>query len=699
VKFTGRKPDYKKELGLGYGDYVECYIPDSTGKKTDQPRTEPCIALCPTGNANGSWRFLSLKSKRRVRRSNWQKMVTTDFVINCMNEFAGGGVVVESTADEEDDAADEEHAAEEVDIEGEGAHIDDCVPCELGEEELVTQPEDEPPLMPRKSARIAAGARKPVRFLRSFHTSVKSGLREHGADAYKAIVAELLQLLREKKALEPVHRGDLSVRQLKKVIRSLMFLKTKFDGLGRFEKIKARLVANGKQQDRELYPDTYSPTVGLQAVLMCLTLAAAEGRKVCAIDIGGAYLNADRNSAEGEEVIMELEPMLVGILSKVAPEIKPFTDERGRLLVKLNKAMYGTLDAAKIWYDKLTGVLRAMGFAPNEVDPCVLNRTQQGKQCTIMLYVDDLLVTCQDQSAIMEVIAQLEQAFEGDVKACHDKDLSYLGMHLKIEDGSVTVSMVAYLRGVLDELGVTGKVTTPATADLFTPGVAERMLSEKEAKKFHTVVAKLLYLAKRTRIDILLAIAYLCTRVKAPTVGDQAKLGRVLKYLNGTADQVLVLRPTSELLLEGYVDASFACHPDGKSHTGLVVTLGGCTVLCMSSKQKIVTRDSTEAELVALSDKLMTVVQCYDFLRVQGLRCAVPRLHQDNTSTITLVTKGGGQYRTKYMRVRQCHVKELSDAGDVIISYLPTGRMLADTLTKPLQGAVFRFLTRRITGE
>ena len=84
---------------------------------------------------------------------------------------------------------------------------------------------------------------------------------------------------------------------------------------------------------------------------------------------------------------------------------------------------------------------------------------------------------------------------------------------------------------------------------------------------------------------------------------------------------------------------------------------------------------------------------------MQGLECEVPRLHQDNTSTITLVTKGGGQYRTKYMRVRQAHTKELSDAGDVVISYLPTGRMLADMLTKPLQGAVFRFLTRRVTGE
>ena len=63
-----------------------------------------------------------------------------------------------------------------------------------------------------------------------------------------------------------------------------MFLKTKFDGLGRFEKIKALSVANGKQQDRELYPDTYSPTVGLQSVLMCLTMAPNENRKVCAID-------------------------------------------------------------------------------------------------------------------------------------------------------------------------------------------------------------------------------------------------------------------------------------------------------------------------------------------------------------------------------------------------------------------------------
>jgi hypothetical protein len=478
-----------------------------------------------------------------------------------------------------------------------------------------------------------------------------------------------------------------------------MFLKTKFDGLGRFEKIKARLVANGKQQDRKLYPDTFSPTVALQSVLMCLTVAAAEDRKVAAVDIGGAYLNADRVCAEGDEIIMELEPLLVSILGKVAPEVKPFVDEKGRMLVKLNKAMYGTLDAAKLWYEKLTGVLRDMGFVPNAVDPCVLNKTVRGRQCTILLYVDDLLVTCVDEGTITEVIAQLEQAFEGDVKSCRDKDLSYLGMHIKLESGKITVSMEAYLRGVLDELEVTGSVTTPATSNLFVISKTSRKLGVKEAKQYHTVVAKLLYLAKRARPDILLAIAFLSTRVKVPTADDQGKLNRVLKYLNGSASCVLVLRPGALLCLEGFIDASFGCHFDGKSHTGLVVTLGGCMILCMSSKQRLVTRDSTEAELVGLSDKLMNVVQCYDFLCAQGVDCGVPKLWQDNTSTISLVTKGGGQYRTKYMRVRQAFVQERIKTGEVGVSYLPTGRMLADLLTKPLQGAVFAYLTRRITGQ
>jgi hypothetical protein len=58
------------------------------------------------------------------------------------------------------------------------------------------------------------------------------------------------------------------------------------------------------------------------------------------------------------------------------------------------------------------------------------------------------------------------------------------------------------------------------------------MLSEKA--KFHSVVAKFLYLGKRGRPDILMPVQYLCTRVRNPTTDDEKKLECVLGYLKLT---------------------------------------------------------------------------------------------------------------------------------------------------------------------
>ena len=85
-------------------------------------------------------------------------------------------------------------------------------------------------------------------------------------------------------------------------------------------------------------------------------------------------------------------------------------------------------------------------------------------------------------------------------------------------------------------------------------------------------------------------------------------------------------------------------------------------------------------------------------MKSQGHVTGVPVVKQDNTSTISLVTKGGGQYRTKYLKVRQAFVKERVDCGDIVVQYLPTKDMLADAFTKPLQGELFRLMTRRING-
>ena len=80
-----------------------------------------------------------------------------------------------------------------------------------------------------------------------------------------------------------------------------------------------------------------------------------------------------------------------------------------------------------------------------------------------------------------------------------------------------------------------------------------------------------MYVIKRARVDILLAIAFLCTRVVTPDIQNWKKLKRVLQYLRGTLDDVMRLGADSLFEMKTWVDASYAVNPDMKSHTG------GCT--------------------------------------------------------------------------------------------------------------------------
>jgi hypothetical protein len=76
VWFTGFKPDYQSEFGLSFGDYVEAYDPTSQQRLNDKltERTQPCIALYPSGNPNGSWVMMDLHMKAYVRQSKWEKI-------------------------------------------------------------------------------------------------------------------------------------------------------------------------------------------------------------------------------------------------------------------------------------------------------------------------------------------------------------------------------------------------------------------------------------------------------------------------------------------------------------------------------------------------------------------------------------------------------------------------------------------------
>jgi len=179
--------------------------------------------------------------------------------------------------------------------------------------------------------------------------------------------------------------------------------------------------------------------------------------------------------------------------------------------------------------------------------------------------------------------------------------LEYLGMQIDYwKKGIVTFSMKEHIEKLLQEMpyDMEGNARTPAAIHLFNTNDGVDKLTEDKAQLFHHILAKLLYLCRRTRQDIQTAVAFLCTRVRNPDKDDYKKLTRVIQYLRATKDITLSIEPNNSP--RWWVDSSYAIHLDMKSHTGIFMTIGKGEAYTASCKQKINTKSSAEAELVAI---------------------------------------------------------------------------------------------------
>jgi len=272
------------------------------------------------------------------------------------------------------------------------------------------------------------------------------------------------------------------------------------------------------------------------------------------------------------------------------------------------------------------------------------------------------------------------------------KTIEYLGMCIDyMEKGKVKTSMYDYIEKILAELptDMNGVSMTPAALHFFNIDDGAEKLDEERAQLFHHLVAKLLYLSRRSRQDIQTAVAFLCTRVQSPDTDDYKKLARVMKYIRGTRYMTLTMEADSGP--KWWVDSSYAVHPDMRSHIGIFMTLGKGTTYATSNKQKLNTKSSTEAELVAIDDSMGQVLWTRQFLAAQGEHVPTTTIYQDNKSTILLAenSRTSSSKRTKHLDVGYFFVTDKIKKGEVKIAYCPTQEMLGDFFTKPLQGTQF----------
>ena len=350
-------------------------------------------------------------------------------------------------------------------------------------------------------------------------------------------------------------------------------------------------------------------------------------------------------------------------------------------------------------------MVEELSFTVNPYDACVANKDIDGSQFTVCWHVDDLELSHRSPVIVSKIINRIQDEFgrEAPLTVQRGKVFDdYLGMKMDFsEKGKVIFLMQEYIDRLIAETPqdmMKGPCSTPAANHLFQVNDDAELLNNDNARKFHHLVATLLYLAKKTRPDIQVAISFLCTRVQSPTIDDWKKLGRCIRYLSTTRDMPLTLEVDRSGVIQWWVDASYAVHPNMRSHTGATLTLGKGSPYSLCGKQKINTRSSTEAELVGVNDAMALILWTRLFIQSQGYTIKDNVVYQDNQSAILLENNGkrSSSKRTRHIEIRYFFITDNVRRQNMRIEYCPTDEMRADFMTKPLQGAAFRKFRQEI---
>lgn len=190
----------------------------------------------------------------------------------------------------------------------------------------------------------------------------------------------------------------------------MWLFRTKFNPDGTVDKHKTRLVAKGNHQRPGIdYHETFSPVIKSPTIRLLLGQALKYDWPVKQLDINNAFLQGTLT----ETVYMK---QLSGFVDRDKPNH----------VCKLNKALYGLKQAPRAWYNELKNYLLSLGFRNSVADASLFFFISNGRYLFMLIYVDDIIITGNSESAIVNLIANLSRRFSL-------KDMGDLSYFLGIE--------------------------------------------------------------------------------------------------------------------------------------------------------------------------------------------------------------------------------------------------------------------------
>jgi histone deacetylase 1/2 len=451
-------------------------------------------------------------------------------------------------------------------------------------------------------------------------------------------------------------------------------------------KYKARLVACGNRDPFE--GETYAPTAN-KAIMWLMFAVSVVLRLFCkVVDVSSAFVAHEIN----RECYVRIE---------------------GKVY-RLKKFLYGLIDSPKGFNDGMTAYVKSGGYSQSIFDPCLFYKWVSVTSFVyIMVHVDDFSIMGSTEEIVDEFIQFLEERYDITLKAFDQ----YLGMDVtNLPDGSRVFTRPKRLEMLFEKW-------LPAGDDIRIPDIPLDVEFETRRSKcsdpcvladFQSLLGSLLHLID-VRPDICDSISRVSQSGKSPNAEDMKALQRVVRYLYGTKELGIVLRPGMDcgsqfLQLRAFADAAYACARDGRSKYSYcfdLVPVGSLEADVIPydpgvqnsgmfySKSRFATTtalSSTDAEHHAITECVKTVILfrgVLEELRLPQLR-PTP-VFNDNNSAITLGNQFSGNYSNiRYIMPRINWLIEQVKSGVCKMFHLGTEVLPADMETKILRNKDFK---------
>ncbi|XP_019108082.1 uncharacterized mitochondrial protein AtMg00810-like [Beta vulgaris subsp. vulgaris] len=386
------------------------------------------------------------------------------------------------------------------------------------------------------------------------------------------------------------------------VIRCMWLFKHKFCFDGTFERYKAQLVVNGKNQEVGIDCDeTFSPVVRPNTIRTVLSLAVSRRWSIHQLDVKNAFLHDNL-----QETVYMFQP----------PGFQDYTKPKHVCL--LQKSLYGLKQAPRAWYQRFATYILSIGFVSSKCDPSLFIYRNGQNMAYLLLYVDDIILATSSDDLRTRIIALLRAEFA----MTYLGPLSYfLGISVKHTSQHMFLSQTKYAEEILARAHMSSCNPCATPVDTKAKLSASNGPPMQDPTLYRQLASALQYLTF-TRPDITYAVQQVCLFMHDPREPHYHALKRILRYLKGTLEYGMhyTCTPASELL--SYTDADWGGCPDSRRSTsGYCAFLGDNLISWSSKRQATLSRSSVEAEYRGVAN--VVAESCW-------LRNLLLELHCDN---------------------------------------------------------------------